>query len=52
MRCDRCGEELEPHPLLLHTWVCRRCEIDYDEDNRRIDWNEIDYQIKREKGLA
>lgn len=51
MRCDHCGEALESHPVLFHTWICRQCEIEYDDNNRRIDWDKIDYQIKREKGL-
>lgn len=52
LRCKRCGEELEPHPVLFHTWVCLQCEIEYDDNNHQIDWDEIDYQIKREKGLV
>ncbi len=51
MRCEHCDEELEPHPVLFRTWICRQCEIEYDEDNRQIDWSKIDYQIKCEKGL-
>jgi len=52
MRCERCGEELESHPVLFHTWICRQCEIEYDDENRRIDWDQIDYQLKKENGLV
>lgn len=41
-RCAKCGGELEEHPLLRDTRVCRQCEIEYDRDNQRIDWEAVD----------
>lgn len=41
MCCTNCGGELEEHPLLRDTRVCRQCEIEYDRDNQRIDWEAI-----------
>ncbi len=37
-RCTKCGGELEEHPLLRDTRVCRCCEIEFDRNNQRIDW--------------
>ncbi len=41
LTCEHCSRELEQHPLLKETWTCRQCEIDYDEEGRRISWPEI-----------
>ena len=52
LRCKRCGEELESHPVLFHTWTCRRCEIDYDVEGYKLDWDQVDYQRNQENGLV
>jgi|GEM_PF-2807691 len=41
LRCANCGGELEMHPLLRDTRVCRQCEIEYDRNNQRIDWESL-----------
>ncbi len=50
--CRRCGEELVPHPVLFRTLTCPTCDIDYDDQGYKIDWDQIDYQRKQENGLV
>lgn len=44
--CAKCGGELEKHPLLRDVMICRCCEIEYDHENRRIEWTSAGRRIE------